>query len=145
VEEIAKTQWRGRHPVGPFGSYVTVREARWVPLMRSQLGWSMSSFLVENSWDFWKLKKIFIACKWFADSVSCKNLVLLIYSLSRIPSIIMSRFDQKFDFSGGEPPPEYNTVLRVLNVCLFARLTMAWLMQYTSQDHRSMGATCNHQ
>ncbi|KAK7690316.1 hypothetical protein QCA50_006973 [Cerrena zonata] len=50
IKEIQGTQWRGQPPVGPFGIHVKVKDARWAPLFRIQLGNAMSSWAVTTRW-----------------------------------------------------------------------------------------------
>lgn len=58
-QEIERTQWRGERPLGPFGSYVTLKDtARWGAVMRVMLGQMMSAWAVTNQQDRAMLMRI---------------------------------------------------------------------------------------
>ncbi|OSD07571.1 P-loop containing nucleoside triphosphate hydrolase protein [Trametes coccinea BRFM310] len=98
LSEIKRRQWHGQPPVGPFGLYVKVRDPeRWGRLLRVVIGSAMSSFAITDARDRAALAQI------------------LHQSGNRHSQIIISEVDL-FDFSGGEPPPEYLTILRALEV-----------------------------
>ncbi|PSR71970.1 hypothetical protein PHLCEN_2v12180 [Hermanssonia centrifuga] len=97
LTEISRTQWYGRQPVGPFGRYVKVRDPdAWAPIMRVQLGHAMSAFAVTDARDRRTLEQI-------------------LKQHNNKPNIFISEVDI-FDYSRGEPPEQYLTVLRALEV-----------------------------
>ena len=57
---IKNEQWAGEVPVGPFGQFVSVKDSKWAPLMRTQLGQSMGSFAVTDNRDRYKLQQILL-------------------------------------------------------------------------------------
>ncbi|KAG6919641.1 hypothetical protein DXG01_003505 [Tephrocybe rancida] len=88
LESIKKERWIGERPVGPLGLYVKARDAAtWGKLLRSQLTHLMTAYAVSNETDRKNLRQI----------------------LNRTGKDI-------FDYSSGEPPEKYLTVLRVLEV-----------------------------
>ncbi|KAI0317517.1 P-loop containing nucleoside triphosphate hydrolase protein [Amylostereum chailletii] len=97
LEAIARTQWRGRKPVGPLGLYVKVRDQGWADLMRNVLGTVMSAFAVTDTHDAQTLRN------------------LLKHHNNHNPQVIVSGVDL-FDYRGGEPDPRYMTVLRALEI-----------------------------
>ncbi|OCH91917.1 P-loop containing nucleoside triphosphate hydrolase protein [Obba rivulosa] len=98
VADIQRARWVGHQPVGPFGLYVKVREPeRWAPLMRVQLGQLMGAFAVTDARDRRTLEQI-----------------LRNHGNSGNP-IIIADVDL-FDYSRGEPSPDYLTVLRALDI-----------------------------
>ncbi|KAI9057466.1 P-loop containing nucleoside triphosphate hydrolase protein [Trametes sanguinea] len=96
--EIKRRQWHGQPPVGPFGLYVKVKDPeRWGRLLRVVIGSAMSSFAITDARDRAALAQI------------------LHQSGNRHSQIIISEVDL-FDFSDGEPPLDYLTILRALEV-----------------------------
>jgi len=55
---IEKENWYGEMPVGPFGLFVSVKDPKWAMVMRIQLGQLMSSFLVTDNRDRYKLRQM---------------------------------------------------------------------------------------
>ncbi|GBE83226.1 Structural maintenance of chromosomes protein [Sparassis crispa] len=98
MADIQRTRWHGNKPVGPFGLFVGVKDpAQWAPIIRVQLGALMSGFAVTDARDRKTLEK------------------LLKGHGNRNPSIVISEVDL-FDYSRGEPPEGYLTVLRALEI-----------------------------
>ncbi|GBE84843.1 Structural maintenance of chromosomes protein [Sparassis crispa] len=98
MADIQRTRWHGNRPVGPFGLFVSVKDpAQWAPIIRIQLGALMSGFAVTDARDREPLNK------------------LLIDHGNQKPSITISEVDL-FDYSSGEPPEGYLTVLRALEI-----------------------------
>ncbi|KAI0700048.1 P-loop containing nucleoside triphosphate hydrolase protein [Cerioporus squamosus] len=99
MHEIRNRQWYGQPPVGPFGMYVKIKDPeRWGNLLRIVIGNNMSSFAITDARDRPALSKI------LADSGNGRNC-----------QIIIAEVDL-FDFSEGEPPQGYLTILRALEV-----------------------------
>ncbi|RPD77418.1 P-loop containing nucleoside triphosphate hydrolase protein [Lentinus tigrinus ALCF2SS1-7] len=98
MHEIRHRQWYGQPPVGPFGLYVKIKEPeKWGNLLRIVIGGNMSSFALTDGRDRPALAKI------------------LEESGNRNCQIIIAEVDL-FDFSEGEPPQGYLTILRALEV-----------------------------
>ncbi|RDX50230.1 P-loop containing nucleoside triphosphate hydrolase protein [Lentinus brumalis] len=96
--EIRNKQWYGQPPVGPFGVYVKIKEPeRWGNLLRIVIGNNMSSFAITDARDRPALAEI------------------LAKSGNRNCQIIIAEVDM-FDFSEGEPPQGYLTILRALEI-----------------------------
>jgi chromosome segregation ATPase len=118
LERLRRERWHGEVPIGPLGEYVNLREKRWQQLIRAQLGGFMFSFVITDARDRALLRKILNDSQkyvtfefsyfptWFDISV-CK--------CSPHMQIIVSQRDL-FDYHHGEPPSNYLTVLRALNV-----------------------------
>ncbi|KAG8723910.1 Structural maintenance of chromosomes protein 6 [Ceratobasidium sp. 395] len=96
LTDVSRARWHGQPPLGPLGQYVEVKDARWAPLMRVNLGSLMSSFAVTDQRDRETLSRI-------------------LQKHDNSPNIIVAEIDI-FDFSGGEPPARLLTPLRVLNI-----------------------------
>ncbi|KAI0366623.1 P-loop containing nucleoside triphosphate hydrolase protein [Pilatotrama ljubarskyi] len=98
LSQIEQKRWYGRKPVGPFGRYVTVKDPeRWGRLLRVVIGNAMSSFAITDARDRPALAQL------LKDSGNTRS------------QIIISEEDL-FDFSEGEPPQDYLTILRALEV-----------------------------
>ncbi|OBZ68728.1 Structural maintenance of chromosomes protein 6 [Grifola frondosa] len=98
LAEIQKGRWYGRQPAGPFGTYVKVKDPKqWAPLLRIQIGGMMSGFAITDARDRKALDKI-----------------LRDHGNGNCP-IIISEVDM-FDYSQGEPPESYLTILRALEI-----------------------------
>ncbi|KAI0789611.1 P-loop containing nucleoside triphosphate hydrolase protein [Abortiporus biennis] len=95
--EIDRTNWAGQKPVGPFGMFVNVKDGDWANLMRVQIGGFMTSFAVTDPRDRAKLDYIL-------KQNGNHNVTIFITDVDL------------FDYSSGEPPAEYRTVLRVLDI-----------------------------
>ncbi|KAI9617260.1 hypothetical protein H4Q26_013126 [Puccinia striiformis f. sp. tritici PST-130] len=81
-------------PLGPLGYYIQVKEKRWQEVLETLLGGSLSTYLVVSDRDEQLLRGLMSRLK-------CNH------------PIIRSRRDL-FDYSRGEPGPEYLTILRAL-------------------------------
>ncbi|TCD69031.1 Structural maintenance of chromosomes protein 6 [Steccherinum ochraceum] len=97
LSDIDRTRWNGEKPIGPFGMFVTVKDRQWADILRNQLGNSMSSFAVTDPRDRPQLAK------------------LLNHHKNHNVQIIITERDL-FDYSQGEPPSHFMTVLRALEV-----------------------------
>ncbi|KAL0960989.1 hypothetical protein HGRIS_005984 [Hohenbuehelia grisea] len=99
VERVRKSQWRGDVPLGPLGVGVKVRpDANWAAhVLRSQLGRYLTAWAVTNAADLPVLKKM------LAENGNPHVLVFVIEK-------------DLFDYSAGEPPAEFLTVLRALEI-----------------------------
>lgn len=58
LQSISKMQWHGNPPIGPLGLYVKLKDQKWAPLLRAQLGNLMTSFACTDARDRPQLKKI---------------------------------------------------------------------------------------
>ncbi|KAI0081596.1 P-loop containing nucleoside triphosphate hydrolase protein [Panus rudis PR-1116 ss-1] len=98
LREIERTRWKGEKPIGPFGAYVKVKDPQsWAYVLQVQLGQLMSGFAVSNVEDRAELDKI-----------------LKRYGNNNVSITITER--DLFDYSAGEPPENYLTVLRALEI-----------------------------
>jgi len=91
---IESTSGWTEKPIGPLGTYIQVKDKSWQAVLETVLGGSLGSYLVVNERDERMLRGLMSKC-------GCTS------------SIIRSRRDL-FDYSMGEPPPEYLTILRAL-------------------------------
>ncbi|KAI0357379.1 P-loop containing nucleoside triphosphate hydrolase protein [Trametes cingulata] len=97
LSQIENRRWYGRPPVGPFGKYVTVKDPeRWGRLLRVVIGNAMSSFAI-------------------TDARDRPALAQLLKETNNRSQIIIAEEDL-FDYSEGEPPQNYLTILRALEV-----------------------------
>ncbi|WAQ83634.1 hypothetical protein PtA15_4A82 [Puccinia triticina] len=87
------TSWSEK-PIGPLGYYIQVKDKSWQPVLETVLGNSLRTYMVVNEKDENLLRKLMSDCE-------C------------ISPIIRARRDL-FDYSGGEPMPEFFTILRAL-------------------------------
>ncbi|KAI0061628.1 P-loop containing nucleoside triphosphate hydrolase protein [Artomyces pyxidatus] len=98
LEQIGRMRWHGQKPVGPFGTFVKVKDPKtWAPLLRSVLGGFMTSFAVTDARDMPVLKKLFRE------------------SGNPGINIFVSEVDL-FDYREGELDQRYFTVLRAIEV-----------------------------
>ncbi|KAG8214643.1 P-loop containing nucleoside triphosphate hydrolase protein [Butyriboletus roseoflavus] len=97
LQSISKIKWHGDAPTGPFGLYVKLKDQKWAPLLRAQLGNLMMSFACTDARDRLQLKKI------------------LDQSNNFHVNVIISERDL-FDYGAGEPRGDILTVLRALDV-----------------------------
>ncbi|PIL22905.1 hypothetical protein GSI_15601 [Ganoderma sinense ZZ0214-1] len=98
LQHIRAARWHGQPPVGPFGLYVKVKDSeKWGQVLRIVIGGLMSSFALTDPRDRPTLAAI------------------LQKTNNRHCQIIISEVDL-FDYSEGEPPERYLTVLRALEV-----------------------------
>jgi chromosome segregation ATPase len=113
LERIGQMQWHGKKPLGPLGVYVKVKDRTWANLLRNVLGSHMSSFAVTDSRDLLVLKKL------LKESGKCVDFLFLPPQALMVDSpsinVFVSEVDL-FDYSSGEPGPDYCTILRVINV-----------------------------
>ncbi|KAI8376349.1 uncharacterized protein BYT42DRAFT_574286 [Radiomyces spectabilis] len=91
----AETRWRMRKPVGPFGRYLHLSHPQYADVLEVVLGKQLNSFAVE--------------C--FQDKALLMQ-ILQRRNMARIP-IVVAKYDL-FDYSQGEPLPEFLTILRAL-------------------------------
>ncbi|KAJ2932349.1 hypothetical protein H1R20_g4748, partial [Candolleomyces eurysporus] len=97
LEDIQKCQWIGDKPLGPLGLYVKAKEPeKWGEILRGQLLNHLTAFAITNPKDREQLKNIL-------GKYRNQN------------SIIIFEKDL-FDFSSGEPPAQFHTVLRALEI-----------------------------
>ncbi|KAH9851599.1 P-loop containing nucleoside triphosphate hydrolase protein [Lenzites betulinus] len=98
LAQIRQRKWHGRPPIGPFGLYVKVKDSeKWGPLLRVVIGNAMGNFAITDGRDRQALNEI------------------LKRAGNHNTQIIISEVDL-FDFSAGEPPQNYLTILRALEV-----------------------------
>ncbi|KAG6919643.1 hypothetical protein DXG01_003507 [Tephrocybe rancida] len=98
LEAIKTERWSGERPVGPLGLFVKARDApKWGELLRSQLGSYMTGYAVTNEADRKQLRRIL-------DRYRNQDKLIIINS------------HDMFDYSRGEPPEQYLTVLRALEI-----------------------------
>ncbi|PPR03753.1 hypothetical protein CVT26_005793 [Gymnopilus dilepis] len=98
LEKIKATRWRGDIPLGPLGLYVTAKEPHvWGDLLRSQLGGFLSTWAITDPDDRPQLRQI-----------------LQSHGNERVSILVFQK--DLFDYRSGEPPEEYLTVLRALNI-----------------------------
>ncbi|KAI0338901.1 P-loop containing nucleoside triphosphate hydrolase protein [Trametopsis cervina] len=97
LDEIPNLRWHGQQPVGPLGQFVKVRDPRWAPILRVRLGGGMGMFAITDPKDRQQLDQLLKRCG------------------NAKPNIVIAQMDL-FDYSGGEPPAEYLTALRAIEV-----------------------------
>ncbi|KAF8500946.1 P-loop containing nucleoside triphosphate hydrolase protein [Russula emetica] len=97
LERIGGMRWHGQKPLGPLGVYVKLKDRIWADLLRVVLGSHMSSFVVTDPRDLSVLKNV------LRDNGNPST------------NVFVSNVDL-FDYKSGEPPPEYLTILRVIDV-----------------------------
>lgn len=115
VAEIQRSRWHGQPPVGPFGLYVKVREPeKWGKLLQVIIGGMMSSFAITDARDRPALADILSRSGKSVPFVPPQRMTHS-QAYSKQCQIIISEVDL-FDFSEGEPPQNYLTVLRALEV-----------------------------
>ncbi|GAN06536.1 P-loop containing nucleoside triphosphate hydrolase protein [Mucor ambiguus] len=96
LEAISKeTRWEKRKPVGPFGATLELLKPEFATVLEGVLNNSLNAFVVETFKDRELLVKI-----------------LANFQIRNI-SVFVSDYDI-FDYSSGEPDPQYLTVLRAL-------------------------------
>lgn len=89
-------RWKQK-PVGPIGSLVKLKDARWAPVLESVIGNTLNAFCVTNHQD--------------------RNLLLELKARARCNEIpILTAADEYFDYSGGKPDESVLTILRVLDI-----------------------------
>ncbi|KII86908.1 hypothetical protein PLICRDRAFT_164325 [Plicaturopsis crispa FD-325 SS-3] len=97
IAQIAQMRWQGEVPVGPLGMHVKMRDQSWADLMRVQIGGLMSAFAITDTRDKQQLKNLL-------NSSGNGNASIIIFARDL------------FDFSHGEPPSHYPTMLRALEI-----------------------------
>ncbi|KAL0135489.1 P-loop containing nucleoside triphosphate hydrolase protein [Mucor lusitanicus] len=90
-----ETRWEKRRPVGPFGATLELLEPDYATVLEGVLNNSLNAFVVETFKDRETLVKIL-------DNHQIKGV-----------SVFVSDYDI-FDYSSGEPDPQYLTALRAL-------------------------------
>ncbi|KAJ3094007.1 Structural maintenance of chromosomes protein 6, partial [Phlyctochytrium planicorne] len=93
----ARNGWKGIKPIGPIGLYCKLRKKEYSRVIESVVGGNLNAFIVTDSGDLDRMKRIFKDCK-------CERLPILWY---RGPM---------FDYRNGEPDQRYNTILRCLQI-----------------------------
>ena len=58
LKRIQAAQWNGKMPIGPLGSFLSLRDDRWAPLMRTTLPQLMPSFAVTDVRDRAPLRRV---------------------------------------------------------------------------------------
>lgn len=114
LDQIGKMKWYGDRPVGPFGMHVKLKDARtWAPLFRAHLGGLMTSFAITDNRD----RFVSHFFHWLKSNVSFSSQLKQLLMSTHNPQcqIIVSERDL-FDFSQGEPPQGYQTILRAIEV-----------------------------
>jgi chromosome segregation ATPase len=114
LERIGGMRWHGQKPLGPLGVYVKLKDRVWADLLRVVIGSHMSSFVVTDPRDLPVLRNL------LRDNGKCvdhffPSLPVLMTILSLNTNVFVSSVDI-FDYKSGEPPPEYRTILRVIDV-----------------------------
>ncbi|KAF8879889.1 P-loop containing nucleoside triphosphate hydrolase protein [Gymnopilus junonius] len=98
LEKIKGSRWHGDMPLGPLGLYVTAKEPQvWGDLLRSQLGGLLTAFAITDARDRPQLRQIL-------QSFGNQRVTILVHQ------------KDLFDYRSGEPPEDYLTVLRALNI-----------------------------
>ncbi|RDB15207.1 Structural maintenance of chromosomes protein 6 [Hypsizygus marmoreus] len=98
LERIKNTRWHGDAPLGPLGMHVKAKDpATWGELLRNQLSSYLTAFAVTDAKDRSSLKQIL-------DQTGNHHTMIIIYE------------KDLFDYSRGEPPESYLTVLRALEI-----------------------------
>lgn len=116
LDRIAKMKWAGEKPIGPMGLFVNIRDAeKWGALLRTQLGNLLTAFAVSNGSDMKQLKQLFMQSGKCVSSFLSNRQEYSFHQCSHHIQIIITQKDL-FDYSRGEPPKEYLTVLRALKV-----------------------------
>ena len=115
IREVQNARWHGQQPIGPLGRFVKLKDSRWADVLRVNLSGAMVSWAVTDARDRMPLKnllerhgKYVVQCLPPIAELTCS------ISSRNVP-IIISAVDL-FDYSRGEPPEDYLTPLRVLEV-----------------------------
>ncbi|KAH8825160.1 P-loop containing nucleoside triphosphate hydrolase protein [Flagelloscypha sp. PMI_526] len=95
LESIDKQRWHGEKPLGPLGVYVTAKSSDWAEILRKQLAQLLWAFAITDARDRHQLHKILTGSK----NTHC--------------NIIIAKRDN-FDYSHGEAPSAFHTILREL-------------------------------
>jgi len=114
IREAQTMRWHGQQPLGPLGRFVKLKDSRWAAVLQKNISGAMVSWAVTDARDRGQLKALLERYgKYVARS--CSQMVGAYAQYSRNVPIIVSAVDL-FDYSRGEPPREYLTPLRVLEV-----------------------------
>lgn len=97
VQSINRDGRWHKKPVGPIGSHVTLKDAKWAPVLESVLGNTLNAFCVVDHHDRRLLEEL-------------KRR----HGCATVP--IITAADELFDFSSGESGAGIVTILRVINV-----------------------------
>ncbi|KAF8645220.1 hypothetical protein AX16_008047 [Volvariella volvacea WC 439] len=98
LQDIKKCRWHGDIPIGPLGVHVKAKDPqKWGDILRSQLRSLLTAFALTDARDRPQLKSL-----------------LERHGNQQIQIIIFEK--DLFDFNHGEPPREYLTVLRALEI-----------------------------
>ncbi|KAG6820629.1 hypothetical protein H0H93_014232 [Arthromyces matolae] len=97
LDAIKSERWEGDCPVGPLGQFVKVKDPKWGDLLCSQLGQYLTAFAVTKNADRGKLYR-------------------LLSEFQNPNTLIIINSKDAFDYSRGEPPEGYLTVLRALEI-----------------------------
>ncbi|KAJ9476428.1 Structural maintenance of chromosomes protein 6 [Pseudozyma hubeiensis] len=90
----SESGWRSK-PIGPLGTHLKLRDARWQRVLESVIANNLNAFFVSNHADRMRLKKIM-------DRLG-------------VHSPIIIGAETLFDYSSGEPHRDITTILRVLD------------------------------
>jgi structural maintenance of chromosomes protein 6 len=96
-------------PIGPLGSFVKIKKEQWSGICENLFGRSLNGFLVSSYQDLERLREILSAKNWYPPKSSEWT------NDSDVPVFVSKR--DLFDYSSGEPDKQYDTVLRILEVC----------------------------
>lgn len=95
LQSIGKMQWHGNTPIGPLGLYVKLKDQKWAPLLRAQLGNLMMSFACTDARDRLQLKKILDQSRKYVCLFMPRSLMILIY----LPALTSTLSSQKEIYS----------------------------------------------
>ena len=119
LEAIKKMRWYGDEPLGPLGVNVKAKDpAKWGEILRNQLSSYLTAFAVTDARDRMQLKKLLHdSGKWVGYLLLCD--ICSAHPLRDIFSgqlLIVIYEKDLFDYRKGEPPENFLTVLRALDV-----------------------------
>ena len=157
IREVQKMRWHGQQPLGPLGRFVKLMDPRWADVLRVNLSGTMVSWAVTDARDRAPLKALLERHGKYAIRHFQPIIELTCSKSSRNLPIIISAVDL-FDYSRGEPPRDYLTPLRVLEVrphqvatdlhthCAFLVLTRmgdpAFYKPAVHREHRPCSQPC---
>ena len=98
-------------PIGPMGSFVKIKKEQWSGICENLFGRPLNGFLVTNFQDLETLRSILNAKQWYLPDFDLTD-------ESDVPIFVSAR--DLFDYSAGEPDPQFDTVLRILDVSPFS-------------------------
>ena len=93
-------------PIGPLGIHVKIKQEKWAGICEVIFGRILNGFLCADHADTKQLRDILIQCKWYSPHLNLVN-------GSDVPVVTSER--DLFDYRSGEPDPQYDTVLRILD------------------------------